>query len=112
MAETTFDKFRIEYGSSFKRFNEVLDNLRQKHTALGVFEIGSCNAADPDHGYCFSRAACSIRSTDTTVAFASLFLEPFKVLKNLFCDKTFPEEGPNYMRLGLEKLMIFMMNKG
>ncbi|KAK3086215.1 hypothetical protein FSP39_015330 [Pinctada imbricata] len=107
--DCVLERFCEEFGDSFGRFKELLYNLKQKQTALGAFEIGSCNAADPDHGYCFTKAACSIRPSDVTIAFGSLFLEPFKVLNELFSKKSLSKDGP--VRMCVEKLMTFMLDK-
>ncbi|KAK3089818.1 hypothetical protein FSP39_006766 [Pinctada imbricata] len=110
LKRSTLEKFCEEFGSdSFELLKKHIFDLKKETMALGTFAIGSCNAADPDYGYCFTKAACSLRPTKVKVTFGSLFLEPFKALNELFCIKSLPKDGPVLMCV--QKLMEFMLNK-
>ena len=111
---STLERFCEEFGSdSFELLKRHISDLEDKSMALGAFAIGSCNAADPDHGYhgySFTKAACSLRPTDVKIKFRSLFIEAFKALNELFCQKSLPTDAS--LLMCIEKLMEFMLDKG
>lgn len=75
---------------------------------MAAYEIGSCNAADPDNGYSFTKAVCTLRSTKHTFAFANFFVDAFNMLKNLIIKKEIPSD--RQMKLTLELLIRYLMN--
>ena len=103
-----FHRFHESYATT--EAVELLDLLKQRQCALAAFEISTCNAADPDYACCFDKAECTIKPTNVTVAFASLFVEPFNVLRKFLAEKEVPPDGP--MRKTLLKLLTFLMNTG
>lgn len=85
--EDIFTTFHDVYLSKHPFFTDALLKFKQEITALAAYEIGSCNAADPDNGYSFTKAVCTLRSTKHTFAFANFFVDAFNMLKKFHRQK-------------------------
>ncbi|XP_076084938.1 uncharacterized protein LOC143055658 [Mytilus galloprovincialis] len=104
-----FDEFHSKFLTENPSFVDAVNKFKQEITALGAYEIGSCNAADPDNGYCFTKADCTLKPTQRTFAFGNLFIEAFKMLKNFITKKEIPTDSQTKMTL--ELLVKFLLNE-
>ena len=91
-------------------FFDAVEKFKDEITALGAYEIGSCNAADPDNGYCFTEAVCTLKPTRHKLAFANIFFDAFVMLKNFLTKKEIPTDDGK--RVVLERLVKFLLNTG
>ncbi|XP_063403959.1 uncharacterized protein LOC134687515 isoform X2 [Mytilus trossulus] len=104
-----FDEFHSKFLTENPSFVDAVNKFKQEITALGAYEIGSCNAADPDNGYCFTKADCTLKPTQRKFAFGNLFIEAFKMLKNFITKKEIPTDSQTKMTL--ELLVKFLLNE-
>lgn len=105
-----FAAFHDTYLSENPSFLDAVDKFKQEMTAFGAFEIGSCNAADPDNGYCFTKADCTLRPTQKKYAFANFFFDGFKMLKTFITKQEIPKDSQ--LRLVLGRLVRFLLDTG
>ena len=106
-----YDAFNELFLKNNPSFFDSVEKFKDEITALGAYEIGSCNAADPDNGYCFTEAVCTLKPTRHKLAFANIFLDAFVMLKNfIITKKEIPTDDGK--RVVLERLVKFLLNNG
>ena len=87
-----YDAFHELFLKNNPSFFDAVEKFKDEITALGAYKIGSCNAADPDNGYCFTEAVCTLKPTRHKLAFANIFLDAFVMLKNFITKKEMMEK--------------------
>ncbi|XP_062579668.1 uncharacterized protein LOC134241650 [Saccostrea cucullata] len=101
------DTFHENFLSRHLRFLDAVDKFKLEVTVLGAYEIGSCNAADPDKGCNFKKAACTLKPTNKKFALANFFIPAFKMLHKFVRNREIPNDGN--MKLLLERLVKFLI---
>ncbi|XP_061189331.1 uncharacterized protein LOC133197356 [Saccostrea echinata] len=100
-----FDAFHTDFLSRHSSFLDAVDKFKMEMTALGAYEIGSSNSADPGN---FKKAVCTLKPTNKKFAFAGFFIPAFKMLRNFVKNREIPDDGR--MKMLLERLVKFLIN--
>ena len=108
--DAIFDTFHVKF-EHISKLVDAIDRFKSELTGLGAFQIGSCNAADPDNSYCFSKADCGIKLSQTMYAFGNFFVDALKSLKKFVKDREVPPRG-RPIHSALAKLLRYLANTG